>query len=300
MIRLSLTTLVSTTARHTAALAVAAAKVSIFSETPPPLGTIRPADTTACVVLGNGPSLKESLAHHPDFLAGKDLVCTNDFADTEYFTSLQPRYYVFTDPTYWAPNASDRFQKLFAGYRDKFTQVDWPLFILMPMAARSWNYFQDLSKNNPRIRLLYFNSIEVDCFRRLRFWLYRRNLAAPPLQNVMAAGIFLGLNMGYRSVYLLGGDHSWHESLYVDEHNRLYITNARIQDREQSSGSPFYEDPSESDPYNMYRLFHAFSRMYLGYMELEAYARSIDAKVFNSSKRSYIDAFERFSLEPSQ
>lgn len=275
-------------------------KVSVFSKRPSQLHSLRPVEATECVILGNGPSLKESLAEHPDFLSGKKSLCTNDFADSEYFGSIKPSYYIFTDPTYWSRLASDRFQKVFAEYGRKLEKVDWPLVIFMPVAAKAWNYFQDLPKRNPQIRLVYFNSAEVNCFKTMRFWLYRHNLAVPPLQNVMAAGIFLSLNMGFEKTYVLGGDHSWHESLSVDEENRLMITNTRFQDKAESSKSPFYEDPGESNPYNMHRLFHAFSRMHLGYMELESYATSIGARIYNASKKSYIDSFERLNLDQPQ
>lgn len=276
---------------------VSGLKVVVFSKTPKRLAAFHGSGPEACVILGNGPSLKETLAEHPEFLVGKKTLCTNDFVDSEYFSKIKPDYYIFADPTYWSPAASDRFKTLFAHYQQQLRAITWPMVIFMPMAARNWNYFHDLPDHNPHLQFCYYNTTEVNCPRALRFWLYRHNLAIPPMQNVMVAGIFVCLNMGFKKSYLLGGDHSWHESLHVDGQNKLFITNSRFQDKAESNKSPFFEDPGESEPYNMHKLFHAFSRMYLGYMELEVYAASIGAKIFNASKRSYIDAFERINLD---
>lgn len=247
-----------------------------------------------CIILGNGPSLKETLAEHDGALQGKDSVCVNDFADSPFFIKLKPSFYVMTDPVYWARDAADHFRESFRRYNELIrTTVNWPLTLFLPAAARRWNFFMDLPRQNPRVAIHYLNTTEIDCFRRLRFFLYRHGLAIPMMQNVLVAAIYVALQAGYKTIYVIGADHSWHESLYVDEHNRLFLKNDRVQDTEEQHLSPFYINPGHTIPYTMHKLLGDFSRMYAGYEELEAYAKSLGAKIYNASEKSYIDAFER-------
>lgn len=267
--------------------------VCIFSGFRPKITEIRSDENVDCVILGNGPSMKESMNELLPFLKGKKVMCTNDFVDSPFFEKIQPNYYIFADPTYWSRHASERSKRLFHRYQEIFARVSWDMVILMPYAARKWNYFIDIPARNPHIQLCLINTVEVPCFRKMQFWLYRKNLSMVPMQNVLAAAIFVVLNLGFKKVYLLGADHSWHESLIIDEKNDLYLVNKRFQDTKDATRSPFMVDPAEKEKYDMHKLFRDLSRMFLGYKELEEYAKSIGAKVYNATSHSYIDAFER-------
>lgn len=49
------------------------------------------------VVLGNGPSLNDTVADHSDFLASRRLLAVNFAANTPLFRQLKPDYYVLAD-----------------------------------------------------------------------------------------------------------------------------------------------------------------------------------------------------------
>ena len=50
------------------------------------------------VILGNGPSLNETIAHSSDFLMQHHRLAVNFAANAPAFTSLQPTHYVLADP----------------------------------------------------------------------------------------------------------------------------------------------------------------------------------------------------------
>lgn len=250
-----------------------------------------------CVVIGSGPSLKGTLAEHLSFIKQRDVVCTNNFIASPLFINIRPRYYVLMDRAFWLHSTSARLQDEYRQYAQKMVDVvDWPMTIFLPQAARHWNYFQEVPRKNSRVSICYVNTTQVASWTWLKHLLYRRQMAMPTMQNVLVAALFLSVNLRYRNVYLVGGDHSWHQSLYVDEHNRLFLKNTGFQDEDERSYEPFYEDPAEKKPYMMYNLLRDLSRMYLGYMEVEHYAKERGTMIRNASSKSFIDAFPHYTI----
>src|ERR1035437_5994710 len=54
-----------------------------------------------CAILGNGPSLNYSLKNNLDFIKKCDILCVNNFAQSEYFQILKPDDYVLFDGYYF-------------------------------------------------------------------------------------------------------------------------------------------------------------------------------------------------------
>lgn len=276
----------------------ALAYIIIFSKFNPEISKYYRENNEECIILGNGPSLKETLAENFDFLENKKKLCVNDFANSPLFMKIKPDYYIFTDPAYWSDNISLKFKTAFNKYYNILkNDVSWPIILFFPVASKKNNFFHDLAKKNSNITICYINTTEINCFKSLRFYLYRKNLAIPPMQNVLVATIFVCLNLGFKKIFLTGADHSWHESFYVSENNILYLKNSRFQDKGIMILSPFFEDPAEKKPFKMHNLLFALARMFKGYMELEEYSKYLGAKIYNASNKSYIDAFERYKIK---
>ena len=53
------------------------------------------------VILGNGPSLNDTVASATDFLATHDLLAVNFAASTPLFNQLRPNYYLLADPHFF-------------------------------------------------------------------------------------------------------------------------------------------------------------------------------------------------------
>jgi hypothetical protein len=255
-----------------------------------------------CIVIGSGPSFNETIKNHKYFFTGKSKLCVNGFASTRYFSLLRPDYYLLIDPVYWSTNMSmqveEHCQKIFNLIN---TQVKWPMVIFLPLPAEGQSPFERLSALNKNIKIHYFALTEISGPEYYKNFMYRHNFATPTVQNVLVGGIFLCLNMGFKKIYLIGADHSWHENIYIDENNKLWFRDVHFFGKKNPKRILLYKDAQESDKhiFNISDFFTALSRMFKGYNELENYSKTTGAKVYNASAKSYIDAFERFKI-PSQ
>jgi len=249
------------------------------------------------VVMGNGPSLVGNFKEHIDFFSGKAIACVNDFAVSEYFHVLKPDFSIFFDSCYWIKNPSKSRctinDQVYKSFREK---VNWPVTMIMPLVAREWNWFIDLPKLNKNINICYVNWTRIDCSKNLRNFLYKNNIAMPRVVNVLINALVIAINMGYRKIYLMGADHSWHENICLGNDNVVYCKAEHFYPEEELSLKPVFRDPEETRRYKMHELFHDLSLTFEGHQEVAEYAEFMRAKIYNVSKKSYIDAYERVTL----
>jgi hypothetical protein len=253
------------------------------------------------VIIGNGPSCQQFLEKHLSFLSGKSIFCVNAFATSEYFVQVKPQFYVFADPAYWSKNEFSPLKSvLFNTYENLKNGVDWKLFLMFPVIAKEWNFAINLPTENPNIEIVYFNSWNDDSTLN-KFEKYKANLEMPVCQTVTIPTLFLSLNLGFKSNFLVGVDMSLHECVSVNSENVVCIREKHFYDVEKTILKPFYRDIDSINTPNeiikMDELFHRFSVMFKGFMELEDYSKFLNAKVYNLSPESYVDAFERMNLD---
>ena len=131
----------------------------------------------------------------------------------------------------------------------------------------------------------------------LRHGLYRANLALPRVETVLVGAIFIMLQLGYRTVYVLGADHSWHEDVVVDRSNRVCLRDRHFYDTGETKLIPFFKDPNETTTFTMHETYRVLGKMFKGYFFISDYARYLNAKIYNASDKTYIDAFDRYDLK---
>ena len=258
---------------------------------------IKTRESNEFIVIGNGPSLSETLREDINFFKGKATACVNEFAMSEYFGIIKPDFYFFFDLAYWVKNLSDRnrylMEKDFESIKEKVT---WPMIIVMPSCAKRWNWFMDLPKLNKNVKFCYINGTVVNCSKSLSNLLYSKNLAIPRVQTVLVAALFLAINMGYRKIFLVGADHSWHEDVLLDEDNKLYVKDEHFYFEEKQPLNPVPKNPEETEALKIHEFFRGLSLVFEGHQEIAEYAKFMGAKVYNASKKTYIDAFERYKI----
>lgn len=253
------------------------------------------ASEEACIVLGNGPSLKVSFQNYPDFFKKHSLICVNSFSVTEQYIQLRPKYYVMLDPGFWL-GSGELVNNTINNIKIKTT---WELNLFVPPAAKKSILFQQLLKENNNIKVVYFNYIVFKGFKSIAHLFYKKNLAMPQSQNVMVASVFLGINMGFEKIFLVGADHSWHEQLHVTEENILCVKQIHFYDNaEKATYTPFFKGVHRNEEvFTMDEILVLFSKAFYGYRVLNRYAKSRNCEIFNASEVSYIDAFKRIKLK---
>ena len=252
------------------------------------------AKQNSCIVLGNGPSLRQSLLKCPELFRQHALICVNHFALSKEYSELQPGYYVMLDPGLWEKDREDS-KKLFEIIIERTT---WELQLLLPQKAKNAVAIKHLERSNPNIKINYFNYTVFRGFPKTAHFFYSSNLAMPQSQNVLVATLFLAINMHFKKIILVGADHTWHENLHINESNQLCLKDVHFYENESKVNYRlFYKDLGQKETFTMHEILFTFSKVFYGYQLLKRYADFSGTTIYNASEVSFIDAFERKKMQ---
>ncbi len=247
-----------------------------------------------CVILGNGPSLKESLTKHLETLKTVDLVCVNNFACSDYFELLKPQNYVLLDDYYFLydTNTVEPPESIITTL-EKFKHIYWPINFFLPTKAKNCFLVKNVLSTNKNISIYYFNYVVTEGFTNFKHMVFTYKIGAPQCQNVLGISIFLSINRGYEEIYLVGADHSWSENISV-KNNRIFLGDVHFYD--QDPVKPAHLKDRQGKARKISELFFSFYKCFRTYEVLKIYADSRNVQIVNASEESYIDAFERRKL----
>ncbi len=252
-------------------------------------------NTDTCLILGNGPSLNTSLAQAAGLLKQANLFCVNAFALSDLYTKLQPHYYILAAPEYWLHNVLDIYIK---NRRETFEAIiektTWPLTILAAAEAQKYPEFAQLLLQNKHIKICYFNTTPIEGFTSACHFFYQKAWGMPRPHNVLIPALMLSLAMGYKQIYLLGADHSWLPEICVNDRNEVLVHQKHFYDDQQSKADRMYYGGRR--PRRLYEVLEKFYLTFRAYFDIELYARSQNAIIYNATPNSFIDAFERKKL----
>lgn len=248
-----------------------------------------------CSVLGNGPSLNQSLAEQVDAIKQTEIVCVNNFAHADAFGKLRPHNYVISDPNYFlfSEQTTDRpdIRQTLSVF---LNGVDWPMTLYVPHFARNSYLLRTIEQGNASISIVYFNYTVVRGFRWLVYRLYASGLGMPQAQTVIIAALTLMINRKFDQIYLYGADTSWHEEIRLNDQNQLLIKQVHFYDTPKDlTHQPVYSDAQRQRTFSMASQFLSLHKVFQGYEVLRDYADYRLVKILNASAKSYIDAFER-------
>ena len=270
--------------------ALSAVKIAVVSKRPSKLEGLKRDSAEKCVVLGSGPSLKETLPERGRE-ANTTYLAVNTFVFSDFFESMQPEYYVILDPGMWLADA-ELTRKTLSLLQEK---TQWNLQLIVPFGARNSHFIEQL-RNHPYVKIVFVNYVVFKGFSTVGHYFFRRNLAMPQSQNVLVAALFIAINMGYRDIEVWGADHDWHRSLHVDQNNVVCVKQIHFYETEQEvKYVPFYKGPHLKDTFRMDEIFFAWAKVFYGYHVLRDYAKTCGATIRNATPGSFVDAFERMN-----
>ena len=118
----------------------------------------RPVDKSRrVIVLGNGPSLRTTIADHRDFLMSHDRIAVNFAANAPEFFELQPTGYVLADPHFFDGISTDpNVAKLW----DNIRSTRWPMTLFLPANRKEFVTEMRLS-DIPYLTISYYNLTPV-------------------------------------------------------------------------------------------------------------------------------------------
>ena len=260
-------------------------------------------DFKECVLLGNGPSLKDFLANHHDFLQGKSVFAVNNFVRTNAYTEVKPDYYVIVAPDYWGKEQKPGFReerlRIFKELGDK---TEWGLTLFVPAVASKHRAWKVPLEKNPNIQIAYFNNTPVEGLKGISHWYFRHWLGMPRPHNVLVGTLAIALNLGFSNCYITGADHSWLGEILVADDNRVFLSQKHFYDDHLKSkvytaaARPMYAG-SSSQERKLHEILEKFYFSFRAYWELKAYAETLGTQIYNLTPGSFIDAFDRKKLD---
>ncbi|WP_459816514.1 6-hydroxymethylpterin diphosphokinase MptE-like protein [Geotalea toluenoxydans] len=248
-------------------------------------------------VLGNGPSLNHNLINNIDFITSRVSICVNDFISSDFFYTIKPSYYLLLDPAYWRHDSISEYIEIRNSIFNRLNQnVDWCLTIIIPSIGKKELDWESIFDQNKNLKVAFINTTPISGYECVRHFLYKYQFGMPHAQNVLVAALFIGINLGFKNIFLLGADHSWHEELFVNNDNVACMKDRHFYDNGEVKGVPFpmYHDSSEIP--KLHIIFDAFAKMFEGYHYIENYANYRGVQIYNASNKSYIDAFKRCAI----
>ena len=251
------------------------------------------------IIMGNGPSLNQSLNNYKPQILKNDRMAVNFFASTDLYEIIRPNIYVFADPAFFfiPENQKEAIESLLERI---IKTTSWDMRMIIPLSAREAPIVKTLQQNT-NIKIDYYLNSYQDCGKKSKFEAWDENLIGPPAQNVLNVALYLALFWGYKETYLIGADSSFLEDLRVDqETNELYTIDTHFyNNKEVHSDKKFYDQKKRGrsrKDWKLHELIYAHGRMFEYYSELKEYADYKGLKVYNASEYSWINVFERKKL----
>ena len=246
----------------------------------------------AIKILGNGPSLNKVI-NTPDFYQIRNNVhfcVVNSSALSPLFQRIQPEHYVLADPLFFdRPSRDQQVEPLIK----KLLLVNWDMKLYIPF--RHYKLIKKEMEPNNKIRVIPFHTNKLNNNirnQRLKFWLYKKGLSCPRIQNVIIGCIYCMINSGYKNIKLYGVEHSWTNSLAVNNQNQVCLKDVHYYDTTEIKMEPWLKCSGE--PYRMHEVLRDLAYMFEGYFELKEYAQHIgDITIINKTPNSFIDAFDK-------
>ena len=251
-----------------------------------------------CLILGNGPSLKQTIDTYPsETLQQFDLMAVNQFGDTDYFSVLKPKFYLLNAVTYFQEETalSPLYQNLRKElYKSLSEKITWDMYLIVPFRAKKSSNFKDLLNSNPHIHAVYFNQTPGEGFTCFTNFVFNRAWAMPRPHNVLIPGIMHAIHLNYKTIAIVGADHSWLGEISVNDNNEALVHQKHYYD-EQTSRPEKVQDYI-TRPRKLHEILHKFYLSFKGYWDIDTYSKKRKVSIYNCSEVSMIDAFERKSL----
>lgn len=238
------------------------------------------------VILGNGPSLAETIAAHGDYIASDtDAMAVNFAANTPEFRRLRPKYYILADPHFFANPDDANVSRLLENIRT----VDWPMTLFLPFAARRGCPLRPTE----HLRIEYYNAVGAEGFGWLEKIAFDSRRAMPRPRNVLIPAIMTGIGMGYGDIYITGADHTWTATVTVDDDNHVLTRQPHYYKEDNKEEKRIRKEYLK---YPLHSILYSFYLAFKAYHIISGYAGRRGVHIYNSTPGSMIDAFPRKPL----
>ena len=252
--------------------------------------------SNSLIILGNGPSLKFDLNSNMDYINKYDCMAVNHFCETEAYLKVKPKFYLLVDPDYFGnflsyevelKNKIENFINLLVN------RTTWEMSLILPDYSNNSLFLESISKNT-KIKVFYFCNREYD-FKYADFKNWDLNITTVPSQTCINTCLYLGIFLRYEKIFLIGVDTNWIHEIEVDQKtNQPYLLDEHFYSKRKMVLYKNYK--TKKDVVMLHEQLYNEARVFEYYWDLKKYSEYANVKVYNASKYSMIDAFERSGI----
>lgn len=242
------------------------------------------------LVFGNGPSLQAVLNEHLSKVQRCEVLVANFFATSIWFNLIKPKYYIFIEPDLYKLKSSTELNIRFKNYNDlilALNKVDWKITFYYPSYYKNPHFITDIT--NPNIDFVPINIIQVKGFYWLENFIFNYGLGMPKAQNILIAAVFTAIRMGYKEIQILGADFSWINQIGINDKNEMFLNETHFYDSNKTV--------IVGKPMSLASHLKADSEALFSLIRLRYYAEYLGINVYNCTKGSLLDVFDRKELE---
>lgn len=250
------------------------------------------------LIIGNGPSLNESIEKYFDVFDQYEKLSVNFFSSSELYTKIKPDIYVMVDPLFFKnkENIGEAADKVIHHLKN---DTNWSLHVVLPVSAKE-SYLVEQISNNSCITVGFYNDRNYPIGNMSKFEAWDHNYLLPPSQNVLNVCTYLALFWNYPETYIIGADTTFVQNLVVDqETNEIFSLERHFYNNDSVySSDPWLDKKSRRRKVNnkMHEELNCIKRALENYWTIRDYADYKGLKIYNASEYSWIDAFERRKL----
>lgn len=240
------------------------------------------------IILANGPSLRETIDSKFEILASHPLLCVNFAANAPEFFDLKPSYYVIADQHFYNALDDPNVKKLW----QNLGNVNWPMLLFVDNRYR--NKLRSKVQLPEYVKIETFNTVGAEGFASFEKIAYTTRLAMPRPRNVLIPAIMIGIQLGYKTIYICGADHSWMHDICVNENNEVV---SGMNHFYKEDNKEIERSRNEYRGYKLHQIIKSFYTAFLSYHKIRRFADSKGVNIYNATPSSYIDAFERRPID---
>lgn len=237
------------------------------------------------VVMGNGPSLRTTIDEDSDWLLSHDLMSVNFAPNTPDFSRLRPQHHILADGHFFSGNDTDPNVMRMWG---ALNRVSWEMTLWVPI--KYYPYAKAFMGGNDNVTVSTFNLTPIEGSRKVSHMLFDVGLGMPRPRNVLIPAIMVAIREGYGTIWLCGADHTWTQTLSVDDDNFVVSVQPHFykdNDAERARVRSAYTG------LHLHDVLGSMTVAFRSYWEIAEYAKKRGVKIINATPGSMIDAFER-------
>ena len=240
---------------------------------------LQPPKKKSLSIVVNGPSVNRTIKYLKP--GQTDVMMVNNAPMTPLYKELCPKYVCFSDSEFLEENKRN------FSIRTELIKTADKITVFLPSYFSKQTFFPADKLNIKYVFSLFGTATRYNFYS---YKLMEKNFLAPAYNNVVIMCLYVGIQLGYKKIYLYGADENFLKQITVDQRNRVMRENIHYYGSEMMWENKKHGADMEIMTYMMYRIFNGLKR-------LKKYAAKQNVRIINMSDDSWVDCFPRYVKE---